>query len=1126
METGYSWVADPTVDALTGALGRGGLAACLDGALAQASRAGGDCSLFLFDVDHFKSINDAYGHGRGDTVLRQLADRTAQLIRGSDVLIRYGGDEFVLVLPATGHAEAMEVASRLVDGVKNQPFPGTPSLSVSVSVGVATFPEDAKSCDGLLEVADRRSYLAKRRGRGRTVGDDLASGVQAALGRLLERDAPLAAAQDFLVRLVAQRRGTLRVSGDPGAGHSRFLAEVTNLARLRGFSVRGATGPGAGAIGGRDSAGSAEWVLIVADTEVDLASARDLLRELASGENAPAVLGLLDAVHGTTEEAPLPLLATVALSPLSDEAMRVWLRTTLSGEPSPALVAWISERSRGLPARAEREVARLADGGSLDQSSKGGWSLTPALLARVTAARRRLPATLSSLIGREEDITRVAQLLTGRRLVTLVGPGGIGKTRLSLAVATALADDYDEGAVFVPLAEATTTALAASAVAQVLEVAEVPGEPLVDTVLNHLADRNLLLVLDNFEQVLTAAPFVAKLLVAAPGIKILSTSRERLRLSGEQLYPVLPLALPDLTQLPSRTQDIGAALATSPALTLFHTRARQAVYDLTWDPADLRAAAEVCHRLDGLPLAIELAAARSDSLPPADLLRQLTKRFDLLADGPLDLPIRHQALRATIDWSFDLLDPLDKDLIRTVAAFAGGCTTEAVTTVWAPTEPLNGSVTNHLIALSDKSLLCSTSTSDGIRYTMLESIRAYAGERLAISADIAEVHSRHATHFAALADEANEQLAGPGQADWQDRVTREYLNLRAAFEWAMVNGEAGTAGRITLGIGRYWDSGRHIGEGREWYQRILATEAPLPDRLRAELLGSAAFLAAIQNDVAVTQRLGEECVGLARELGDPKILAPALNVLGIAAEMAGDYERCRMYHHEGLALAEQQHDKPGVAAARVNLALLALSVGDLDVAHELALLNLELERELGNTSGIALNLECLGQIKVRRGDADGARPLLTESLELSRRLGYIFYEAEAMHQLGLVALLDGDRAQAYQQIAAALRLSQGVGYQDGVVSALVDLADLLSTSDPKRAAGLLGAADAVQENHRLTLHLHARARREETLEQVRATLTESSLTAAWTTGRSATLDDLVKELVTLDPSLCASSDLP
>jgi diguanylate cyclase (GGDEF)-like protein len=1075
--------------------------------------------LFLFDLDHFKTVNDAYGHARGDAVLRELAERTAQLVRGSDVLIRYGGDEFVVVLPLTNRVEAMEVASRLVEGVKSVAFAGSPPLSVSVSVGVATYPDDAATCEGLLEVADRRSYLAKGRGRACAVGEDLVFGAGISSGRLLERDVELAAAQDFLVRLAVGERGVLRVKGEPGAGHSRFLTEVSNLARLRGFSVRGITGTG---IEEHGSAGSGDWVLMVADTEVDESEARDVVRELAGSDRAPAVLGMLSAVHdqaGPADDvsvpAPLPLLGTVALSPLSVQALRVWLRTTLLGEPSPALVSWLARRGRGLPARVERELARLGKGGNLEQGDNGDWSLSSAMLARVSGARRRLPAAMSTLIGREENIAEVAELVTGGRLVTLVGAGGMGKTRLSLAVASTVADDFEEGALFVPLADATTTALVASSVAQMLEVAEVPGESLTDTIRVHLAERELLLVLDNFEQVLGAGSFVVELLAAAPRVRVLVTSQERLRLPGERVYLVPPLPLPDLARLPGRSQDIAAAVATSPALGLFVARARGAAYDLALTPADVRAAAELCHRLDGLPLAIELAAARCDTLTPGELLGQLGRRFDLLADGPLDLPRRQQALRATIDWSFALLDAAGQDLMRTLAVFACGATVDAVTAVW----PRSGvPVADSLAVLVDKNLLGVSSTGDENRYTMLETIRAYAGEGLAGSVDAAEVHARHAGYFADFAELADRELVGPEQAQWSGRVTGEYLNLRAGYEWAMGHGHETAAGRIVLGLSRYWDSGRHIGEGRQWHDRVLTGSARLPDRLRTELLVSAAFLASVQDDAVATLQLGDEGLSLARGLGDRKIFAQALNVVAIAAKMFGDYERCRDLHSEGLALCQEHGDKAGVASASSNLASLAMNVGDLDTATELGLRTLELQRELGNTLELTLTLLNLGEVHVRRGDADRARPLLAESLELSLQLGDAFCEASAIYQLGLLARLVGDQVEAFRQIAAALVLSHRVGWPAADVAALIDLAALLNVAHPRLAARILGAAEVVREQHQLTLHEYDVTRWQETSAAVRTALSETELAAAWSNGRATPPDVLVEEIAAMDPA--------
>jgi diguanylate cyclase (GGDEF)-like protein len=1114
------------VDVLTGAVGRAGLVGCVDEAVVEADRAGVGCCLFLFDVDHFKSVNDAYGHARGDVVLRQLAERVGQLVRGSDVLVRYGGDEFVVVLPLTSRVEAMEVAVRLVEGVKGVPFAGSPPLSVSVSVGVASFPDDAVGCEGLLEVADRRSYLAKGRGRGCAVGEDLVFGTGAASGRLLERDAALAVAQDFLVRLAVGGRGVLRVNGEPGAGHSRFLAEVSNLARLRGFSVHCITGAGIGVDG---SVRPEDRVLIVADTDVAAGVADDLVRELSEGERAPVVLGMLSAVQDLTMQAgqadhvwgeqrsvapALPLLGSVALSPLSEESLRVWLRTTLLGEPSSGLVSWLARRGRGLPARVERELARLGDGGNLERGDGGDWGLSSAMLERVSGARRRLPAAMSTLIGREENIIQVAGLVIKARLVTLVGAGGMGKTRLSLAVASTVADEFEEGAVFVPLADATTTALVASSVAQVLEVAEVPGEPLTDTIRGHLAERELLLVLDNFEQVLGAGPFVAELLASAPRVRVLVTSQERLRLPGEQVYLVPPLPLPDLARLPGRSQDIAAAVATSPALGLFVARAREAAYDLVLSPADVRAVAELCHRLDGLPLAIELAAARCDTLTPAELLGELVRRFDLLADGPLDLPRRQQTLRATIDWSFALLDAVGQDLMRTLAVFTSGATVDAVSDVWLPVDV---TLADSLSVLVDKNLLRVLSTGGGIRYTMLETIRAYTGERLAASADADEVHARFAEYFAGFAERADRELVGPGQAEWSGLVNDEYLNLRAAYEWAMSQGQESMAGRITLGLSRYWDSGRHISEGRQWHDRVLTRPVWLPDRLRAELLASAAFLASVQDDLAATLQLGDEGLSLARGLGDHKILAQALNVVAIAARMFGDYDRARELHSEGLALCQEHDDKPGVASASSNLAMLAVNVGDLDTAHELGVRTLDLQRELGNTLELTLTMLNLCEVHLRRGDADRARPLVAESLELSLQLGDVFCEAAAIYQLGLMARLDGNHAEAFRQLAAALVLSHRVGWPAADVAALVDLADLLSVAHPRLAARILGVAEAAREHHQLTFHEYDLTRWRETTGLVRSALTETELSAAWAYGRTIPLEDLVEELSGLDP---------
>lgn len=1106
-------------DVVTGALARGGLDGCLDGAIVRARRTGGCCSVFVFDVDHFKTVNDAYGHARGDAVLRLIVERARAVVRETDVLVRYGGDEFVLVLPETAAVEALQVASRLVDAIGAEPFPGDPPLSVSISLGLATFPDDAADGHGLLELADRRNYLAKRRGRGRAVGDDLQAGGRRRSDRLLERDAAFAVARDFLVRLDARGRGALRVAGERGAGHSRFLTEVGKLAGMRGFAV---LHMGDHAVDGEPE--PAERVLVIADTDADLAEVGRRVRRLA-GTGGARVVGLVQAVHDPVGTAsPLPVLDTAVLTPLSESALHVWLRTSLHGEPTRDLVQWLARRSGGFVAQAERGLTQLADLGHLEQGGNGAWGVSGEALARADNARRRLPAAVSSLVGRARDTARVADLLADRRLVTLTGAGGIGKTRLSLAVAGAVADEFADGAVFVSLAEATTTEVVVSTAAAVLEVPEGTDEPLADTVIRALSGLELLLVLDNFEHVLSAGSFVAALLAAAPGVRVLVTSRQRLRLTGEQVYPVPPLPVPDLGRLPTRPEETDAALAASPALALFVARATEAVYGLTFTPDELCAAAEVCCRLDGLPLAIELTAANCDVLAPTQILAQLNERLELPANGPLDLPARQRTLRATIDWSFALLDADDQELLTRLAVFAGGCTADAITAVCVPSGENVGRLINRLAGLADRNLLGARHTEDGLRYTMLETIRAYAGELLAAKETDDGLAQRHAAYFAAFAERADCGLAGPEGATWYARVSREYLNLRAAHTWAMAERDTLTAARIVLGANRYWQKGWHIREGREWHRRLLAESVgrPLPDGVRGRLMESAAFLAIKQDDQVTALSLGEKSLRLGRDLADLDLVAKALNIVGLVARQSGDMDRARACFGECVEIQEARGRRDGIlAAASANLSMIALFEGDLHTARELLRRNVELDRVLGNLRSLLLTLVGLGDVCVDLGDAAGARPLLTEAVEISRQIGDIGGEAYALHILGRLTRLDGDPVHAYRLYTTAIRQHHGFGDRFAVLYTLNSLIDLLSTVEPALAARMLGAVEVIRDQESTPMTKRQLAVRDMTLHRIRAVLTDAELESAVAAGRTMDLDTLVATALEVDPTSCA-----
>jgi predicted ATPase len=892
------------------------------------------------------------------------------------------------------------------------------------------------------------------------------------------------------------------VRGEPGSGHTRFLTEIATVARMRGYDVRKVTEPG--------GPGDAD-TLLVADT-VDGPVIGAAVSALARG---PGALGLVYAATATSDPDPvLPVLASVDLDPWSPAALKIWLRATLHGEPSRTLVTWMARNSGGLPAAAARELNRLRGRSGLVPTGSGGWTVAPSLLGR-PRRRTTLPAPMTPLVGRTAERDRVVRLLDSARLVTLIGPGGIGKTRLSLAAAAAVAERFDDGAVFVPLADTHADELVMPAVAHALQVPEVPGEPLAQTLAEHLSDSSMLLVLDNFEQVVGAAAELGRLLAAAPNVVALVTSRERLSLYGEQVYRVPPLAVPDLSELPAGEEGVARALAESPAVALFAQRARACEPDFALTADTLPAVTALCRRLDGLPLAIELAAARIDEWSPRALLMHLGEHLDALGDGPRDLPARQQTLRGAIDWSYDLLPPADQRLFAALAAFAGGFTAESALAVAEPAvvdgARRTAALAERLAGLVDKSLLTVESSDDQARFGMLETIRAYAAARLAESPEADEIRERHAAYFAAFASEAATGLVGAEQAEWSDRIEREYQNLGAASAWSLPT-HAERAAAICLGLWRFWRHGSHIGEGRERCDQVLA--GTLPDgKPRAMLLHAAAVLATTQDDHETAARYGHACLALAGALGDEGMNAHARNVLGIAAVGSGDYDLATVHFKASLTSWHGMGDDRGTAMALGNLTKVALRLDDIAAAGRYADQCLKLERAAGNTRGISMALECQAQIRLARGEIDAAREASAEALTLSRELGDLFGEASALHYLGLTARAAGDRTEALRRLTAALALRHEVGDREDLAVSLDHVAAIVVETDPELAIRLVGAAGAVRERHRLPIPHEAEVLRKPTLAAARAILGEGQFVVAWAAGRSTPLDLVVDQVL-------------
>jgi predicted ATPase len=757
----------------------------------------------------------------------------------------------------------------------------------------------------------------------------------------------------------------------------------------------------------------------------------------------------------------------------------------------------------------------------------------PAWAAATRRRRRvRLPAQLTELLGRAGEIGQVGDALSAGRLVTLVGPGGVGKTRLALAAATAVADRFVDGVVFVPLAEVTWADLVVAAVARALDVREVPGLPLLDCVVDHLAGARLLLLLDNFEHVLDAGATVSAILAAAPGAAVLVTSREPLNLYGERIHRVPPLHVPPYSELPPGAAGVVQALTGSAAVALFDQRARAVNADFELTPANLAAVLTICRRLDGLPLAIELAAAHAGRFSPAALLTGLTGHLEAPEAGPRDRPERQRTLRGAIGWSYDLLDPEQQRLFRRFAVFAGGATLEAAAAVvdadrpvelgqalWRPAGPgalgPGPDLAGRLAALAAKSLLVVEEAGGGVRYRMLETIRAYATALLAEDPAQDLAHARHAVYYVDLAERVGPAMAGAGQADAAGRLEQDYQNLRAAMAWMLTTGQPAEAARACLGLWRHWRTGRHFAEGRSWLREVLAAPAGLPDDMRGRVLYAAAVLAAAQDDHEVAARLAAECLTLADAAGDLPATAQAHNAGGIAAIGAGDYPTAAAHFRCSLATCRQLADQHGTAIALGNLARLSLRLDEIPTAARYIDECLRIERATDNTYGITLGLETLGRICLARHDLPAAGTALRESLALSREIGDIYGQTAALHLLGLVAHDAGDHDKALNLLTDALDRHHVLDCPEDLAISLDCLANATADRHPTSAARLLGTADQLRRRHRLPIPSENETRRDASLTILRTRLDQTAFTAAWNTGHTTPPDETIHEATDL-----------
>lgn len=1204
-------------DALTGAYSRAVLEDLLPKEIERSRRDGTALTLCFFDIDHFKSINDAYGHGRGDDVLRALVLCIHEVTRSIDLLFRYGGDEFVLVLQQTRLEDARLVCERLFERLRSSVFAGDPPLAISISMGVASFPLDASDCDGLLRVADARNYLAKRLGRGQFVASDLSLDASLhgdAQGRLIERDQAIEVTRTFFQKLQTQRRGALAVVGEHGSGRTRFLEQIVHLAQLYKKAILRL--PTKLSAQGRQYASltAARWslplpiaanieafdrtllqglaqqgkdglLIIVDDCALLDRATRQLVQQLVAVSTIPE-LGVVYSVEPGAD----PLVSnsacattTITLAPLSEEGFKIWLFSLLHWEAPPPFVHWLWARTGGMPGRTQVALQQLMEEGLLRPAEDASWMISPGYLTyEFPAAAPEPPSPLhnfpfnsTKFIGRERECWQIDRLLETRRLVTLVGLGGIGKTRLALEVALARHDLYTDGVWFVSLESVQHPDQVLSAIARTLGLKEIDTLSVGERLKEYLRSKAMLLVLDNFEHVLEAADMVTDLLVAATELRMLITSRERLFVAGEQIFHVPPFSVPD-PQAMSGQADLGDY----GAIALFTDRARAVRPDFMLTDASTPVVTAICERLDGIPLAIEVAAARSAEFTPPLLFAQLDQHLTALPAGRCSYSERQLALCGTISWSYSLLLPEEQVLFRRLGVFVGTWSAVAAScTAWGEDRQVSAdpqhsaAIADLLQSLQRKHLLRSHDAPDGTPgYTMLETIRELALEQIQLYGEAEQQRWNHALYYLTMVEQAEAELVGPNRAAWLAQFEYEYSNLSVALEWLISRQDIVRALRFATAFWKFWQYRGYPHEGRLWLDRALtlaeqyiAAQKDQVDEGELRMLQSlvakgycgAGWLAHDQGDYQAVTRYFEASLWLGSVLDDRRTVGLALQGIGSVSLLQGDYQKSYRCFEESQAIFYALGDLEEAAWATNHLACALRYLDDFDQAevcfttsiatfeqmgqlwgYDITLNNLAhmmldtgrldrvkslLEPWLANKRAVhkerslkfGVALTRLAEAYFQEGDLALARSAFMECLEISSQYGYATLVVEARNGLGRIALLQGDPQEARRCFHEGLQLERALRKVAQIAFLLEGVGQLaLIAHDAPGAARFYGMVEVLRTINRVVVPEFYRNAYERSVADIRDRLEDGQFDSLYLEVQQLSLDQMLSSAIT------------
>jgi diguanylate cyclase (GGDEF)-like protein len=1071
-------------DPLTGVYSRITLEQRLKEEIERAIRYDTPFSIILLDLDHFKSINDGFGHRRGDQILIEFTGRLRKLSRRSDILFRYGGDEFLFLLPNTSKVQADLLANRLLEEIASQPFGQSPPILLSISLGVAAAPEDASTAEVLFEKVDQRHYVAKRLGRGRVISEDpqrdnsLLPFDEGA--RLLERDEALSSLHDFLMSLPDHRRGVFIVSGPPGSGKTRFLAEAGKLARLQGYEVIALHGSPAlkNRVYGDLSEAARQWSILPPPAagvevfgeglqslveekgrsglffqvdqfaDVDWAT-RDMLQQYILSSSPEITLGLVySAESGNAQRlfpAGTPLREIISLEPLTPQAIHIWLRSMLGWEAPEKFTNWLHQQTGGLPGNVRNGLHYLVDHNVLVHQNKS-WefgadytqeSLKEQLGFQSVHPPLSLPSMPTGLVGRENEIQEAKRVLGSSRLLTIIGPGGVGKTRLALQVAAELQDEFPSGVFWIPFSAVTGTEMVLASIAAALGFTFYGGEDPEVQFFNFLREKQLLMLLDNLEHLSGGVSVLSRLLERSPKVKLLCTSRERLNLQGEAVLLLHGMQIPANAFLEH--------IEGFSAIQLFLQAARLIEAEFALTESNKTFIIQICKLVDGLPLGIEMAASWVRMLSPEQIAQEMVKNLSFLSANQHDRPLRHQSLRAVFEQSWILLSPEERKPLARLSIFPSHFSREAAAAV--------GQADLQILSnLLDKSMV--QAAKDG-RYTIHEVIRRFSLEKLEGDVPTWEtVHQNYVEYYAGFMLEASKSLYGRQQVETLNLINQEIENVLHAWKWCIDHAQWKQIDQILQSLFLFYEIRGLVQEG----DKVLLLAQVLLETIDEPEAGEATSLQLLLGRILVrrgvfarrlalyeqSQSLTENGLEIFHRHGRTQEQAFTLLKLGQLFEEFGDYEAGQKACQEGLILYQSLDDHHGTAQVLNELGVITYQCGRYAEAEKYTQESLNIFRQVEDTWNLAMVLVNLGNVESELGVYHRAQEYYREALELFEQVGDMAGKAAALNNLGDVAreLAEFDQAQAYLQ--QSLNLYQQLGNRYGQSVAMCNLGEVLN----------------------------------------------------------------------------------